>query len=248
MAALKKAIEALDPAPDKKKEITLALNLLFELAEQKKQLQEEWLKNYLRTAGTPENPTIPITNIIAWHNETRAYVKDDASKLVSEIASAVKKFVAGGSDNIINGISELMSGAITAILGAGTGSVSEMHSYYIMVEGLSIIRIDLTAWQRHIEAEGITKKIENAMTFSAVKSSVDVNKITFNTFLQAYNAQLMKMKIPENEVKKYIIEAKEVFDLLRNNNSHTSFVSNSIEPSSLSVELCMPGHINFLLN
>lgn len=31
MAVLKKAIEALDPAPDKKKEITLALNLLFEL-------------------------------------------------------------------------------------------------------------------------------------------------------------------------------------------------------------------------
>jgi hypothetical protein len=75
MAVLKKAIEALDPAPDKKKEITLALNLLFELAEQKKQLQEEWLKNYLRTAGTPENPTIPITNTIAWHNETRAYYK-----------------------------------------------------------------------------------------------------------------------------------------------------------------------------
>jgi hypothetical protein len=35
MSFLKNAIEALDPAPDKQKELTLLLNLLFELAEQK---------------------------------------------------------------------------------------------------------------------------------------------------------------------------------------------------------------------
>lgn len=39
------------------------------------------------------------------------------------------------------------------------------------------------------------------MTFSVVKFSVDVNKITFNTFLQAYNAQLIKMKTTGNELK-----------------------------------------------
>ncbi|EAM7072061.1 hypothetical protein R5D33_001179 [Salmonella enterica] len=64
-------------------------------------MQEEWFRDYLRTAGTSENPIIPIANTIAW--------------------------------------------------------------------------------QRHIDAEGITK-IGNAITFSAVKFSVDVNKISFNTF------------------------------------------------------------------
>lgn len=56
-----------------------------------------------------------------------------------------------------------------------------MHTHYIIIEGFSIVRIALTAWQRHIDAEGITK-IGNAITFSAVKFSVDVNKISFNTF------------------------------------------------------------------
>lgn len=56
-----------------------------------------------------------------------------------------------------------------------------MHTHYIIIEGFSIVRIALIAWQRHIDAEGITK-IGNAITFSAVKFSVDVNKISFNTF------------------------------------------------------------------
>ena len=51
MSILKNAIDALDPAPDKKKETTLALGLLFELAEQKKKIQEDSLMIQLRTAA-----------------------------------------------------------------------------------------------------------------------------------------------------------------------------------------------------
>ena len=75
MSVLKNAIEALDPAPNKKTELTLALQCLFELAEQKTQLFKHELQQNLRTAGTPDNQTIPVTQILAWHNETRAYVQ-----------------------------------------------------------------------------------------------------------------------------------------------------------------------------
>lgn len=57
-----------------------------------------------------------------------------------------------------------------------------MHTHYIIIEGFSIVRIALTAWQRHIEAEDITKKNRECNNISAVKFSVDVNKISFNTF------------------------------------------------------------------
>ena len=53
------------------------------------------------------------------------------------------------------------------------------------------------------------------MTMTAVKSSVNVDKITFNTFLQAYKPQLEKMKFSEPELLKYIRTSKEVFELLR---------------------------------
>ncbi len=185
MSFLKNAIKTIDPMPDKKKELTLAVNLLFELAEQKSALQEEALKQLLRTAGTPENPSIPITHTLAFHKETRAYVSSSASNLVDTVTGAVKKFISGGSEKIVDGVGELLAGGLEAILGAGTGTQAEMHSYYIIVEGLSIVQFDIMAWQRRIEATGITQEIENAMTFTAVKSSVNVDKITFNTFLQA---------------------------------------------------------------
>ena len=56
------------------------------------------------------------------------------------------------------------------------------------------------------------------MAFTAVKSSVDVNKISLNTFLQAYNYQLQKSKISELELLEAIKKAKEVYDLLKSSN------------------------------
>ncbi|MDR2477356.1 MAG: hypothetical protein LBD18_06195 [Treponema sp.] len=215
MSVLKKAIDALDPAPDKKKEITLALSLLFENVEKKIELQEAFLKNYLRTAGTEENPTVPITNILGWHREGRAYIKSDASKLVGEVTGALKKFISGGTEEIISGIGDLLVTGLTVLLGSGSGDEGEMQSYFIAVEGLAITRIDVVGWQRHIEVAGFTSQIEHALAFTVSKSSVNVDKITFNTFLQAYNAQLQKMKIPKDQLKIMIVEAKEVFELLR---------------------------------
>ena len=241
MSVLKKAIEALDPTPDKKKELTLTLNLLFELAEQKKQLQEAYLRNQLRTAGTSENPSIPITSTLAWHSETRAYVKDDAAQLATKVMEAIKLFITGGTTEILEGVGSLLSGAIEAILGAGEGTETEMHSYYIIVEAFSIIRFDVTAWQRHISVVGITQKIEHAMTFTAVKSSVDVDKITFNTFLQAYKNQLDKMKFGEHELIEFIKKAKEVFELLRDDAGTRSVVD-----TSSGRELYEPGTVKML--
>lgn len=231
MSFLKDVIESLDPAPDKKKELTLAVQCLFELAEQRNKLFKKELESDLRTAGTPDNHTIPITQILAWHNETRAYVKDDAGRLADILIGAIRKFVAGGTDEVLSGIGELVTGALEAILGAGTATQTEMHAYYVVVEGFSIVRLDISAWSRHIEVNGWTTKIENALAFQAVKSSVDVDAITFNTFLQAYKAQLDEMKMPHDKLKELIVQAKEIFDLLRDSNaSNTSYTGELTPP------------------
>lgn len=222
MSFLKNAIEALDPAPNKKSELTLALSVLFELAEQKAELFKRDLELDLRTAGTADNRTIPVTQILAWHRETRAYVQHDAAKVSGIVIDSIKKFLNGGSDEILDGIGQLAATALEAILGAGSGTQSEMHAYYIVVEGLSIVRVDIAAWSRRIEATGITQQIEHALTFQAAKSSVNVDAITFNTFLQAYKAQLEKLKLSPDQLKQFILESKEIFELLRDNNALTN--------------------------
>ena len=148
MAVLKKAIKTFDPATDKKEEIELALNLLFELAKSKSDFFEKEIEQLLRTAGTEDNPTIPITQVLGKHSEIRAYTSDDNTKILQETTDAIKKFINGGTENIINGIGALLSSGINALLGTGTGVQAVQSDYFIAVEGLSIIRIDVKSWVR----------------------------------------------------------------------------------------------------
>lgn len=215
MAVLKKAIEALDPAPDKKKQLTLALSLLSELCEQKVSQFTEAIESNLRTAGTVENRSVPVTEILATHTEYRAYVKDDAGKIATEVTDAIRKFIAGGSDNILDGVASIVTTGIQAIIGAGQAVQQEMSSYFIIVQSFGIIRFDIRIWCRMIEAEGITTQIESALATAAYKSSVDVTKLSLNTFLIAYQGQLSKLGIPEAEWEKYLDAAEAMYDRLR---------------------------------
>ena len=217
MAILKSAIRSFDPAPEKKNEIETILNLLFELSNSKTENFKKEISQSLRTAGTEENPTVPITQKLGEYTDTRAYTTEDNSKIISEATSAIKGFVSGGAENIINGIGTLLGTGINALLGSGTGLQAEREDYFVAVEGLSIIRIDVKSWIRKVEVTVLTKKIESIFAFVAVKSSVNVDKITFNTFLQAYKYQLERGNLPQDELIKEITHAKEVFNLLKTN-------------------------------
>lgn len=219
MSVLKDAINSLDPAPDKKKELTLALELISELASARVRSFGEEVATSYRTAGNGENRTAPITLVIASHSEYRAYVKSDAGKIATDVAEAVKKFVAGGSDNIVSGIAQLVTTGLTAILGSGQAMQQEMRSYYITVQSRALVRYDVLAWRRMIEATGITSQIESALALYASKASIDAEKLDLNTFLLAYEDQLFKMGFTEKQTIEYMDYAESVYWKLRGNGS-----------------------------
>ena len=245
MSILKDAINALDPAPDKKTELTLALSLISELAENKSIEFERRVEESLRTAGTVENRTIPVTEIIAKHREYRAYVKSDAGKIATEVSGAIKKFVSGGSDDIIDGISDLVTTGVEALIGGGSASQQELTSYYIVVQDYGIVRYDISAWSRSVEARGITAQIECALAFQATKSSVDVTKLSFNTFLIAYGQQLNSMGFSETEIEKYLDYAEKIYDKLRNlaGNSQVSKATSQVYEGFAIMK--MPGFLEY---
>lgn len=214
MSILKDAIEKLDPAPDKKTQLTLALNLISELSENKANEFANEVNESYRTAGTNENRTAPITTVVATHSEYRAYVKSDAGKIAGEVSNAIKKFVAGGSDQIITGIADLVTMGLTTILGTGQATQQEMRSYYITVQARAMVRYDVLAWRRIVEAQGITNQIEACLAIYASKASVDVKALDLNTFLLAYEDQLTKMKFTEQQTLEYINYAEEVYKRL----------------------------------
>ena len=103
----------------------LNLNLLFELATSKCDHFKTQIADNIRTAGTIENPTIPITHIIADTSEMRAYCKDDSTKIVGEATNAIKSFVTGGSENVISGVGALIGAGINMLMGSGEGVQAE---------------------------------------------------------------------------------------------------------------------------
>lgn len=233
MAILKNAINALDPSPDKTKELTLLLSLLSELCKAQVTNFTKSVQDSLRTAGTsPENKTIPVTEILATHEEYRAYVEADAGKIATEVADAVKQFVSGSATDIIDGVASLVTTGLTAIIGAGDATEQEMRSYYIVVEDFSMARYDICAWSRQIDAQGITNQIQNALAIVAFKSSVDVTKISLNTFLNAYALQLSQMKFPANQQKEYLDFAVSIYNKLRGDTS-TAATANGTNGTSL---------------
>jgi len=215
MAFLKDAIKALDPTPDKTKEMTLTLNLISELSESKANAFQEEVAGSFRTAGTNENRTVPITLQVASHKEYRAYVKSDAGKIAKEVSDAVKKFVAGGADGIITGVADLVTTGLTAILGAGEATQQEMRSYFMTAQALALVRYDILVWRRNIEVKGITDHIESCMAIYASKASIDVKKLDLNTFLLAYEDQLLKMGFDEKTAIQYITDAETVYYKLK---------------------------------
>ena len=135
----------------------LNLNLLFELATSKCDHFKTQIADNIRTAGTIENPTIPITHIIADTSEMRAYCKDDSTKIVGEATNAIKSFVTGGSENVISGVGALIGAGINMLMGSGEGVQAEHSDYFIMVDGLALVRIDVKSWIRKVTVVGITQ-------------------------------------------------------------------------------------------
>jgi hypothetical protein len=199
MALLKAAMYALDPTPDEKNQLTLLLNLLFELSEQKAIMLAEQIENELKILNFRQIRKAPAIEILARHAEHRAYKKQDRDKIADEVFSGVKRFLSGGSKSILDGISNAVANAIKTMIGVDLMPRQEMIGYYLIVQQSRIVRFDIRAWSRQIEAKEITREIETSIVIVAYKSRVDTGRITLNNLLVAYMDQLSKTGVPQSE-------------------------------------------------
>lgn len=215
MCVIKDVIKEADQTPGVTVEVKETLNLLYELSKQKANLFEEKIAKDLRNAGTTENPTIPITVKLGSHQEIRVTnAETSEQEITNGISSALKNVLTGSKDGIINGLTSLIDMGLKVVLGAGEGEEREEHTYYVVTEGLAIVRLDLIYWSRHITASSITKYAEKSVVCTAVKSSVDLSKIDFNAFLASYQAQLVRCEFSDEQLEEELANAKKIYKLM----------------------------------
>lgn len=209
MSTIKKAIESVVGNDEEKKRAKEMLTLLAEACESKGKLMAEELKTYIRTAGTVENKTIPVSDILTEFFETRVTTEESMKDLPNAVADAIKNMMSG---NIIEGATSLISTTLNAILGSSSGAEVTRRQYFVGIEGLSMVRYDISYWARDITVESLKKYQEKSCVCILTKSSIDPKNLKFNTFLNIYQSLLEKKSgLTNDELIKMIEDAKKVY-------------------------------------
>jgi len=211
MGAIRNAVMSFDPAPDRAKEQKELVETLAQLAETKAENYEMAIQQELNDAGSNTNRTVPIEAILVTKRETHAYSSSKVDQIGKTIGSSLKQFASGTADGILNGVTTLMTEALTAFLGEASAATGTTEQYYVMTEGLSVIRVDLKAWYLNVQSGGISTNMQRVSAFVAAKSAVDLAKIKFNTFLNLYQKQLAAAKIDQEKIQVALQEARKIY-------------------------------------
>lgn len=205
-----------EKAKAEQQDIQEALDILVKLAESKTETFAAEIIASLKDGKLNDDLTVPITKVLASVQDTRAYVKDSSGDLVKSVTEAFEAMF-NGNGKIATAVGEIITSGIEAILGAGEGIEKTHKCYYIVVEYPALIRYDISCWGRNIRATGcLSTLLTSAISYTAYKSAVDVSKLDFNTFIAAYAGVLNKaFGGDESEIKKMIAEAKEIFDMFK---------------------------------
>ncbi len=228
MSAIRNIIDSFDASSEAGKTQRELVENLAKLAESKAQFFELDVSTGLRTAGSPDNQTIPVEAVLNSVTQTHAFASDSVGKIGDTVKAALKSFVNGGKTEILDGVGNLITDALTIFLGSATASEGTLKQYYVMTEGYSVVRVDLRAWYLDVEATSIHTKIQKASAFVAVKSTVDLTKIRFNTFLNVYQRQLSSMKLSDDQITTALAEAQKIYKQFHDTSALRALASDHI--------------------
>ncbi len=217
MGVIRNAIQDFDPAQNVAAEQKALLAALDALASAKLSQMKSEIHEMLLGAGGGSNLSIPVFAIEAEDGQTHASTSDNLNDSIGDtVKSATDRFMQGGTDNIVNGIISLVSSAVEVFLGSGSAQSDTMEKYYVATDGLALWRVDLRAWYYEVVGSGISSKVQRVSAYYYTRSTVDVDKLKFQTFANEYQSILSASSA--NLDKSVIL--KEVADLHSMENTH----------------------------
>ncbi len=212
-------IKNIDPTQAVGKEQSELLAALTTLAEAKKDAFKTMIETSLRTASTSENQTVAIAAIEDTQDEIHAYTSTaPADTIEKAVTASTGSFLAGGAENIVNGVTGLVSAFATSFLGRGSAGATADSMYTVARHGLGLWRVDVYAWSYTLQTSGLLANMQSINVFVYSKSTIDVQKLVFQTFVNKYQEALAAAK-PEptiDEMIKELDDLKKLYGALKN--------------------------------
>lgn len=212
MAFVRDIIKEFDGTDEKIQLERELIQTLEGMAEAKAAMFKLEIQEDLVNAGTGTNFTIPIESIIKAESFVRAYASEDTAQITAAVKDVINSFVKGGDEGVVDGIAGLIGSLLDVFLGRSSSMSGMTEEYYVMTRGLSIIRLDMKAWYQTVAAQSVYQKVQRMCCFVGVRSSVDLSKLGFSTFIALYEDQLSETKMTPAEIKKAVQDVREIFE------------------------------------
>lgn len=134
------------------------------------------------------------------------------SEVLTKIGASVGSFLTGKTREITDGILNIASIAVDAILGDTSIGEVEDKTWFVIPQHNAVIRIDAKFWRYNFSAKGIITDTENVFCYVCAKSVVDYKALSDAEFIYLISENIGDE--PE-KVKSYLKELKEIWDSLK---------------------------------
>lgn len=226
MAYLTKALIRQDIAGDLKEESNAHLDALIALADAKAEYYAEKIKSDLLSAGYGTDKTFPIHCIQSFTYHTKAYKAEDIKSISNVVKDSIKGFI---HESKTETVTTILSGYVKTLFGSSGQAEHKIQRYFVILEGVSIIRLDFVGWSRVVSQSLIKTKCEKIGTFVLYRSIVDMSKVSINDFISVYQETIRA----ENEgisTREIIQKCQEVYDLFNPSNSSRGLLKSEAVP------------------
>lgn len=237
MAAISDIVKKFTGEDELAKTQQALIESMAEMGQAKAEIFKLEIQRAILDAGQGSNKTIPVEAIVDQKAIVRAFADESADQITAEVRAIAGSFIKGGSGGVLDGISGILGSLITVFLGKSSASSGLMEEYYVMTAGLSIIRVDVRAWYLNVSVEQVYKVMRRVCVFVATKSTVDLSRIRFNTFLSLYGDQLAEGKLTPEQIRAALDEARELYRIYQEmSQSDASDTVVSLPPGSRRAE------------
>jgi len=210
-----KLIDTLDKSKEVESDVRNTLNLLHSLAKAKSEKFHFDLVESITAAneGIDKELKAPVTTLIVKDNEIRITTKTKPTDLINHIGASVKKIIRGGSSNIIDGITGILTEGLSTLMGVGSGEAKEVEHYFLTTSASAVVRVDIKSYFQKIQVKSIKDHATGIFVYSYSQYAVDVKKLDFNAFLAVYGNILVsgKKKLKAEQIEEEMQKAKKFF-------------------------------------
>ncbi|MBI0331312.1 hypothetical protein [Burkholderia plantarii] len=153
-----------------------------------------------------DHQMLPIEGIVASRSAVHGYPACTTREQMAEAVRAGLRELMPGDGTDLGWATAFVVKMLSRLLESGEPS-GEKRFHFPLIDGLSIVRLDLKARYADVSAPELRQAVEKIVVVAAVKSVVDLNAFDSRGFLAIYQHVLLSADVGPREIEREVERA-----------------------------------------